>query len=77
MEVEGGINNKRVVLSCEAIGTAVLLIAINWGGTSRKNPIAIGLTIFTLIQVFGSISGAHFNPAVTIAMYTKVIAKNN
>ena len=53
----------------EALGTATLLIAINW--TSGANPYAIAITIFAAIVVFGSVSGAHFNPAVTIAVLIK------
>ena len=33
------------------------------------NTIATGAILFVLINMFGSISGAHFNPAVSILMY--------
>lgn len=64
----------------EAIGTALLLaIVVGSGIMGAKlaagndavallaNTIATGAGLFTLITVFAPISGAHFNPAVTIA----------
>ncbi len=61
----------------EALGTFVLIfcgtgaIVINQqtGGTIGHIGIAItfGLVVMTLIYAFGNISGAHFNPAVSIA----------
>ncbi len=32
------------------------------------NALAVGFVLFALIEMFGAISGAHFNPAVTLAM---------
>jgi len=66
--------------AAEAIGTAMLLAAVVGSGVMAErlssgnvaiallaNTIATGATLVALILTFGSISGAHFNPAVTIA----------
>ena len=64
----------------EALGTAFLLAAVVGSGIMGErlaagnvaiallaNTIATGAMLVTLILTFGSISGAHFNPAVTLA----------
>jgi glycerol uptake facilitator-like aquaporin len=33
------------------------------------NAVAVALVLFALIETFGSVSGAHFNPAVTFALF--------
>ena len=71
---------KREVLA-EAIGTAILLAAVvgsgimaerlcggNVGLALLANAIATGGALYALIVMFGPISGAHFNPAVTLAL---------
>ena len=68
----------RRALVAEALGTAALLLfgtgaivvddltgTIGHGGVS----LAFGLIILVLIQAFGPVSGAHFNPAVTVAFW--------
>jgi glycerol uptake facilitator-like aquaporin len=67
-------------LAAELLGTALLLAAVvgsgimgdrlSGGNTAialLANTIATGATLVTLIFTFGPISGAHFNPAVTLA----------
>jgi glycerol uptake facilitator-like aquaporin len=69
---------KRVV--AEAVGTALLLAAVVGSGIMGErlaagniaiallaNTVATGAALFALILTFGPISGAHFNPAVTLA----------
>lgn len=69
----------RSILS-EGIGTGLLVTAVvgsgimgerlaggNMGIALMANSIATGAVLVTLIFTFGPISGAHFNPAVSIA----------
>jgi glycerol uptake facilitator-like aquaporin len=66
--------------AAEALGTALLLAAIVGSGIMGEkladgnvaiallaNTLATGAMLVTLIFTFGPISGAHFNPAVTLA----------
>ncbi len=68
-------------LVAEAIGTAMLLAAVVGSGIMGErlaagnvavallaNSIATGGALVALILAFGPISGAHFNPAVTLAI---------
>ena len=72
--------NLQRRLVAEGIGTALLLAAVVGSGIMGErlaggnvaiallaNAIATGSTLVALILTFGPISGAHFNPAVTIA----------
>ncbi len=67
-------------LAAETLGTALLLAAIVGSGIMGErlaggniaiallaNTLATGAMLVTLIFTLGSISGAHFNPAVTLA----------
>src|SRR5579863_7990397 len=67
-------------MTAEAVGTALLLAAVVGSGIMGErlaggniaiallaNTLATGAMLVTLILTFGSISGAHFNPAVTVA----------
>ena len=69
---------RRVV--AEVLGTGFLLAAVVGSGIMAErlaganlalvllgNTIATGTALFALILTFGSVSGAHFNPAVTVA----------
>jgi glycerol uptake facilitator-like aquaporin len=67
-------------LTAEAVGTCFLLAAVVGSGIMGErlaggnaaiallvNAIATGAALVALILTFGPISGAHFNPAVTLA----------
>ena len=67
-------------LAAEGIGTALLLVAVVGSGMVGEqlaggnvaiallaNTLATGATLVALILTFGPISGAHFNPAVSLA----------
>src|SRR5207302_1887642 len=54
---------KRYVM--EFVGTFFLTTAISLTG----HPIAIGLMLMAMIYIGGHISGGHFNPAVSFAMF--------
>ncbi len=59
----------------EFIGTFFLILAIGMAvidpGAGNLAPIAIGATLMAMIFAGGHISGAHFNPAVTIAVWLR------
>jgi glycerol uptake facilitator-like aquaporin len=70
--------------AADAVGTALLLAAVIGSGIMGDrlaggnvaiallaNTIATGAALVALILTFGSVSGAHFNPAVTIADATQ------
>ena len=71
-------------IASEFLGTALLLAAVvgsgimaeklsggNIGLALLANSLATGAALFVLITIFGPISGAHFNPAVTLVMCLK------
>lgn len=67
-------------LAAEALGTGLLLVSVIGSGvmgaalaqgnvaiTLLANAIATGCMLYVIITVLGPISGAHFNPAVSLA----------
>ncbi|MDB2369201.1 aquaporin family protein [Octadecabacter sp.] len=70
---------KTQKLAAEFIGTALLLIGVVGSGIMAQgmtddaglmllaNAIATGCMLYVIITVLGPISGAHFNPVVTLA----------
>ncbi len=68
-------------LAAEGVGTAFLLAAVVGSGIMAEqlsggnnalallaNAVATGAVLYVLITMFGPISGAHFNPVVTVVM---------
>ncbi len=71
-------------LAAEALGTALLLAIVVGSGVMGDmlagdaeaiallaNTIATGAGLVVLIMIFGPVSGAHFNPAVTLAFWMR------
>jgi len=71
-------------LGAEALGTAMLLAVVIGSGVMGErlaggnaaiallgNTLATGAALVVLITVFGPVSGAHFNPVVTMAAWLK------
>ncbi len=71
-------------LLAECLGTAFLLAIVvgsgimaerladgNAGLALLANAMATGAGLFALIQIFANVSGAHFNPAVSVAMVVR------
>jgi len=60
---------------CEFIGTTIFLSCISWtlwGANMTGAPLApfvIGSSLMVVVYFGGSISGGHFNPAVTLAIF--------
>lgn len=68
-------------LVSEALGTGLLMVAVvgsaimaerlfsgQDGGALLANALVSGMALYVLISVFGPISGAHLNPAVSLVM---------
>lgn len=76
--------SSQVRLAAEFIGTMLLLAAVVGSGIMGArlsggniaiallaNALATGAALYVLINIFGPVSGAHFNPAVTGVMLGK------
>jgi glycerol uptake facilitator-like aquaporin len=82
LQVNAGPNRARAVAG-EFIGTALLLAAVVGSGIMGErlaggnvaiallaNALATGAALVALIVTFGPISGAHFNPLVTLTVFS-------
>lgn len=66
---------KLAMLVAEFLGTGVLTLVVltvqrSQLGLAYFVALAAGLTVALLMLVFGAASGAHFNPALTLALWT-------
>src|SRR5436190_2877735 len=68
-------------LAAEALGTLILVMAVIGSGIMAEtlaggnaaiallcNTIATGAVLYVIITIFADVSGAHFNPAVSLVM---------
>ncbi|HCR04603.1 MAG TPA: porin [Gemmatimonadetes bacterium] len=63
-------------LAVEAIGTFFLVFTIGQvvlepGTSGLLGPLAIGTVLMTMVYAGGHVSGAHYNPAVTLAVFLR------
>ena len=83
------IKNKNIIFISEFLGSCFLVMIIVGSGLMAENltddnavrllanTIATGAGLFVLIISFADISGAHFNPFVTLAMFFNKKIKSN
>jgi glycerol uptake facilitator-like aquaporin len=60
-----------LLLLATVVGSGIMGETLSNGNTAialLANALATGAMLFVLINIFGSVSGAHFNPVVTVAM---------
>jgi len=65
METKLGHKRKFTVTLYEALGTALFTYCIL---VSTADAIAASCALFAMIVLFGSVTGGHFNPAVTLGV---------
>ena len=60
------------LLVTTVVGSGIMAEDLSQGNTATAllaNAIATGATLYVIITIFGPISGAHFNPVVTLVMF--------
>eukprot|EP00441_Pelagodinium_beii_P019355 CAMPEP_0197668156 /NCGR_PEP_ID=MMETSP1338-20131121/68415_1 /TAXON_ID=43686 ORGANISM="Pelagodinium beii, Strain RCC1491" /NCGR_SAMPLE_ID=MMETSP1338 /ASSEMBLY_ACC=CAM_ASM_000754 /LENGTH=456 /DNA_ID=CAMNT_0043247527 /DNA_START=15 /DNA_END=1385 /DNA_ORIENTATION=- len=67
----GGERNEKTELASEFLGTyfLVLTVGLNVLGKSLAGAFSIAASLTSMIYALGDVSGAHFNPAVTAAIF--------
>jgi len=62
----------RAKLLTEFAGTFIFLVAIAFSGRSGElAPLVVGLALSAMVYMGGHVSGAHYNPAVSFALYLR------
>eukprot|EP00933_Yihiella_yeosuensis_P079424 TRINITY_DN91_c0_g1_i7.p1 TRINITY_DN91_c0_g1~~TRINITY_DN91_c0_g1_i7.p1 ORF type:complete len:452 (-),score=119.97 TRINITY_DN91_c0_g1_i7:83-1438(-) len=67
----GGERTDATALTSEFLGTffLVLTVGLNVLGSSKAGAFSIAASLMSMIYALGDVSGAHFNPAVTLAIF--------
>jgi glycerol uptake facilitator-like aquaporin len=68
MEVEAAHNHKGIVFVYEAVGTGMLLYAINLQNGEIFGQFGIAFMLFAWLLIGGPVTGAHYNPAVSVGI---------
>ena len=68
MEIYSASDNKLIVFFYEFFGTAMLIYAINMQKGESFGVAGIAFMLFACLLIGGPITGAHFNPAVTLGV---------
>jgi aquaporin Z len=70
-EVPGFVNAKRLLV--ELIGTFFLVFTVGMAVANAGDlaPLAIGSVLMVMVFAGAHVSGAHYNPAVTIAVWLR------
>ena len=61
-----------MLLVCTVVGSGIMAAELaggNDGVALLGNTIATGAILYVLITILGSVSGAHFNPAVSLVFF--------
>ena len=67
MEADGH-GRMLTVFACEFLGTALFLFGI----ISTNLPLTIPFSLLASVVIWGDITGGHFNPAVTLGVWTSL-----
>jgi len=68
MEAKGH-NRMMTVCACEFLGTALFIFGII---QSNGSAVAIPICLLVSVVIWGDITGGHFNPAVSIGVFTQL-----
>lgn len=73
METDRGHDRKFLVCLFEFLGQIFFMYIATVSGGSHSDSwgVAGPLALFAIINIFGGISGGHFNPAVTMGVYVR------
>ena len=73
METPRGHDRKMLVCMYELLGQVLFMYIALVSGASGSDAWGISgpLALFVVVNIFGGVSGGHFNPAVTLGVYVR------